>query len=188
MNQKAQQREQTHAQILSAASRTFRTEGIENSGIGKIMNSIGMTVGGFYNHFDSKSSLVHEVIDRNVSTVVEGDEPDAKQAVHSLDEILDMYLSEAHREDVANGCLLPCLSSEIARADDDVREAYTAFVRRMFDKLMPAVESGGGLSKRQRAMSIVATAVGGLMLARAVNDKAVSQQILAACRKAAGQI
>ena len=147
-----------------------------------------MTVGGFYNHFDSKDALFRDVVDDTVSPVVEGEDPEGTEPAFVLEEIVNMYLSEEHRDNPAGGCIAPCLSAEIARADDDVRAAYSAFINRVVDKLAVGVEPGGGLTKRQRAIAIVSMLVGGLSLARAVGDEKTSKQILKATRKAASQI
>jgi TetR/AcrR family transcriptional repressor of nem operon len=188
MTTKQEQKKQTRKKIIGAASGLFREEGYKPTRIDNIMESIGLTVGGFYNHFDSKDALFREVVDNTVSFVVEGDDPGGAEPVHSLEQILNMYLSEEHRDAPANGCIAPCLSAEIARADDDVRAAYSAFVNRVVDKIAVSVDSGGGLTKRQRAIAIVSMLVGALSLARAVGDEQTSKQILKASRKAAGQI
>ena len=188
MNQRIEQHEETHAEILAAAGRLFREEGFENAGIGKIMRSIGKTVGGFYNHFDSKNDLFRDVVENTVSFPVEGKHPEKSTAAHRPEEILEMYLSEFHRDNPSVGCLVPSLSAEIARADDDVRDAYTEFVERMLDKMTKEMPAGDGLTKRQRAMAFMAMLVGGLLLARAVNDPETSVEMLEASRKAAVQI
>ncbi len=188
MTTKQQQKEQTHKRILSAAGKLFRKAGYKPTRIDHVMESIGLTVGGFYNHFDSKDALLRELVENTVSFSVEADDPKSKQAAHSVDEMLDIYLSKEHRDNPGSGCILPCLSSEIARADDDVRDAYTDFVNRIVHKIAAGVDSGDGLTRRQRAMAIVAMSVGGLLLSRAVNDESTSGQILNASRKAARQM
>ena len=188
MNSKQAQKKQTREQILVAAARCFREEGYKPTRIDHIMESIGLTVGGFYNHFDSKDALFREVVDKTVSFAVEADDPNSQQAARSLDEILDMYLSKEHRDNPASGCILPCLSGEISRADDDVRGAYTSFVNRIVDKIAADVDTGDAFTNRQRAMAVVAMAVGALLLARAVNDEKTSDEILTASRKAASQM
>ena len=109
MNERSTQRAATHEGILEAAGQMFREHGIENSGIGRIMGSIGLTVGGFYNHFESKEALLREVIEHTKSFVT--DENDSMQAASesdgmTLQEILNIYLSAEHRDQPANGCLL----------------------------------------------------------------------------------
>ena len=188
MTTKQEQKKQTREKIIGAASGLFREDGYKPTRIDHIMESIGMTVGGFYNHFDSKDALFRDVVDNTVSPVVEGHDPQGTEPAFGLEEIVNMYLSEAHRDNPSSGCIAPCLSAEIARADDEVRAAYSEFVNRVVDNLAVVVESGGGLTKRQRAIAIVSMLVGGLSLARAVGDEKTSKQILTATRKAAGQI
>ena len=186
MTTKQSQKERTHQQILAAAAGLFRDAGYKPTRIDHIMESIGMTVGGFYNHFDSKDALLRDVVDNSVSFAVD-DVDDAGPAV-SLDQILDLYLSTEHRDNPAHGCIAPCLSAEIARADGEVRDAYSEFVNQAVEKLVPLVRAGAGLTKRQRAIAIASMLVGALSMARAVNEEELSCQILAACRKAAAKL
>jgi len=188
LNHRIDQHDETHAAILAAAGQMFRENGFENAGIGQIMKSIGKTVGGFYNHFDSKSDLFRGIIDDTVSFPIEGDEPENDSAAHCPEEVLDMYLSEFHRDNPGIGCIVPSLSAEIARSNDEVRDAYTAFIKRMYSKMAIGMTPGNGLTRRQRAMAALAMAVGGLLIARAVNDVQMSDEILQATRKAAPRI
>ena len=110
------------------------------------------------------------------------------EPAHRLEEIVDMYLSHEHRDHPAGGCIVPCLSAEIARADDEVRDAYTAFVNRIIDKLATQLEPQADLTEHQRATAIVAMLVGALLIARAVSDESTSNQFLNATRKAARQV
>ena len=51
---------ENRAQIVQTASRMFRDAGVENVSVAQIMAANGMTVGGFYKHFDSKDALIEE--------------------------------------------------------------------------------------------------------------------------------
>ena len=188
MNRKQDQRQQTHDEILAAARRLFRADGYKPTGIGQIMDSIGLTVGGFYNHFESKDALFREVVDRTINESTEvaaAGETDSAQFVRR---IANQYLSTEHRDDPAGGCLLPALSAEVARADEDVRAAYTRSLTHGVDKMSENMVARDGRSAQERAWAVTALSVGGLLLSRAVNDEALSQCILAACRETAEQI
>jgi TetR/AcrR family transcriptional repressor of nem operon len=188
MTTKQAQKERTHQQIIAAAGAMFREAGYKPTRIDHIMDSIGLTVGGFYNHFDSKDGLLREVVDSTVSFAVEADDPNASEPAHRLEEILDMYLSQEHRDHPAGGCIVPCLSAEIARANDEVRDAYSAFINRIVDKLATQLEPKSDLTARERATATVAMLVGALLIARAVNDEETSNQFLNATREAARQV
>jgi TetR/AcrR family transcriptional repressor of nem operon len=187
MNRKQSQRQQTHDHIIDAARKMFRAEGYQPTGIGQVMSSIGLTVGGFYNHFESKDALLAEVVRSTVSKAVESGETDLTdpQYTHNL---ARRYLSRAHRDDPAGGCLLPALSAEVARADDAVRTQYTQFLTRLIDKMTSRMSDREGRSAGERAWAVTALSVGGLLLSRAVNDEQLSDYILATCRKAAEEV
>src|ERR1700677_3714722 len=48
--------------IITAAERLFRERGVDGVGLNELMREAGFTQGGFYNHFESKDSLVAEVV------------------------------------------------------------------------------------------------------------------------------
>src|ERR1700679_672106 len=106
MNRKQDQRERTHDEILAAAGRLFRRDGVEPTGIGQIMDTIGLTVGGFYNHFESKDALFREVVDTTVSKTVEVEAPAEPEREHYARDVAARYLTTEHRDNPAGGCLL----------------------------------------------------------------------------------
>jgi hypothetical protein len=83
---------------------------------------------------------------------------------------------------------LPCLSAEVARADDSVRSAYTRFVTQIVDKLAESLSGRNSRAAQKQAWAVLALSVGGLLLARAVNVEEISLRILSACRDAAEKI
>jgi TetR/AcrR family transcriptional repressor of nem operon len=184
MNRKQDQHQQTHEQIINASGRLFRAEGYKPTGIGQIMESIGLTVGGFYNHFESKGALFEEVVRSTISKTIEVDEAIGRDPQYTRD-VAERYLSSKHRDDPAGGCLLPALSADVARADDAVRAEYTRFVTRVVEKMASQMSDRRGRSAEERAWAVTALSVGGLLMARAVNDEELSDFILATCRKAA---
>jgi TetR/AcrR family transcriptional repressor of nem operon len=188
MNRKKDQRQQTHEQILEAARRLFRQDGYKPTRIEQIMDSIGLTVGGFYNHFGSKDELFREVVETTASAAVSAGEKGKSDPAERTRRFAKRYLSTEHRDNPAGGCLLPSLSAEIARADESVRSAYTRFVTRSIDKLAESMAPGDSRSASKRAWAVLALSVGGLLLARAVNDEEISRVILAACREAAEKV
>ena len=58
--EKAENRER----ILAEASRQVRRDGLESLSVGTLMKSVGLTHGGFYGHFESRSALLAEALER----------------------------------------------------------------------------------------------------------------------------
>jgi len=52
------QKARTHKRIVAIASKRFREKGLAGFGIAELMKEAGLTVGGFYKHFDSRDHLV----------------------------------------------------------------------------------------------------------------------------------
>jgi TetR/AcrR family transcriptional regulator, transcriptional repressor for nem operon len=174
-------KEQTRAKILEAAGKVFRRDGYQAAGVDKVMEEAGLTAGGFYAHFASKEALLAEIL-----------APAATEAAIPLDQgldrttgparaeaYLDRYLSESHRCKPEHGCPLPALVSEVARSGETVKASFEAIVLDFAAKLQG--HAGADLTEG-RALAIVALCVGGLGIARAVQDEALGDRILAACR------
>ncbi len=180
MRYPADHKQRTRRRILNAASGLFRTEGFSATGVSAVMKSAGLTVGGFYAHFKSKesllaASLVHALEEVNLIWFagLEQREGDA-----FLRTIVRRYTSRLHRDNVTNGCPLPALLPEIARADDTVRQGFTDYLDRFTKRV--ATQSG---RSQDEVLAWSAMMIGGLLLARAVNDPELSDRILLACRR-----
>jgi TetR/AcrR family transcriptional repressor of nem operon len=156
----------TRQEIVEAASRLFRSRGIAGVSVADVMAEVGLTVGGFYRHFDSKDALVAEAIDlasRTTSAV----------QVKSHD-VIGAYLSLEHAQHPELGCPVAALCSEVHREAKGTRGAFTAAVQRM---LAVAARLEGD---RARQIQHTAAAVGGLVLARATQDPRFAEEILRA--------
>ena len=165
--------------ILDAASRLMRERGIAGVGVDALAEAAGMTHGSLYSQFGSKERLVEEAVAYAISA--KGQE---LPEVFALDDYVSEYLSPAHRDNPASGCPFSALACEMSRLSDGVRERFTAGVRGTIALLSGRMESG--LKPRQReekALAATASLVGALVLARAVNDPKLSDDILRATRK-----
>jgi TetR/AcrR family transcriptional repressor of nem operon len=173
----------TRARIVEEAARLFRTGGIDATSVADVMSAAGLTVGGFYRHFDSKEDLVAEAIDaasresraRLVASSASEDESD-------LLALLDGYLSDGHRKHPGQGCPVAALCSEVAHAGKATKRAFTGALQRM---LAGVNGPAGGSSKADRASALfaVSAAVGALVLSRATHDEALARELLAAARE-----
>lgn len=160
--------------ILTEASRMFRESGLSGVGVDALTEAAGLTHGSLYSRFGSKERLAAEAVThaRNTSAARISD-------VGTLDAYVARYLSAEHRERRGDGCVIAALVGEIPRQGAAVRHSFTdavrAFTKRIAD-LMP------GRKSEDEALAIVATMVGALTLARAVDDPDLSGRILAAAR------
>ena len=188
MRYPATHKQHTRGRLLDAARRLFKLDGYRGVGVDAIMAAEGLTAGGFYAHFASKEALLAETftpaLARTREVLLDPLEPDGgadwlRAAVHR-------YLSRAHRDDVAEGCPMPALGAEVARADDAVRVEFQHY----FEALVGDCERKLGAdpaAARDQVLATLALCVGGLLLARAVPEPALSDRILRACRRHAPQ-
>src|ERR1700756_2735757 len=120
----------THKRIVSIASKKFREKGLAGVGIAELMKEAGLTVGGFYKHFDSRDDLVAQA----VSSAFGGwkrrvDAAKAGGPSVSISKLIDDYVNEAHRDNPGTGCAFSALAPEIARGDKRTRALTTEQVR-----------------------------------------------------------
>jgi TetR/AcrR family transcriptional repressor of nem operon len=182
----ADHKEKTRARILTAAGRRFREKGFAATGVDEVMGAAGLTAGGFYGHFRSKESLLEETLAGAVRSTVER----LTAGLETLDggawrEVARRYLSRSHRKDVASGCVLPALAAEVARQGPAARAAFEGYLREIVSALEERAPGAPGLFRQDRVLATIALFAGGLMLARAVCDEALSDRILRACRRVA---
>jgi TetR/AcrR family transcriptional repressor of nem operon len=165
----------SHERIVKTASRRMRRDGLDSVSVAELMNEAGLTHGGFYRHFDSRDDLVAEAID---TALAQGSERIQAAATlggpEALAAIIDGYLSRLHRDKPETGCAVAALPTDIARTNARVRTAYARQVRSYIEllaELTPGRDS-------DEAHLILAALVGALVLARAVDDRGMSDEIL----------
>src|SRR6201982_2702835 len=169
----------THKRIVSIASKKFREEGLAGVGIAKLMKEAGLTVGGFYKHFDSRDDLVVEAVSsafggwkRRVDAAASGG------TSVSLAKLIDNYLNEAHRDNPGTGCAFSALAPEIARSDKQTRALTSEQVRNDIQLIAGLLPGKDKSRSRSRAILTFSALVGAMALARAVSNEALSRDIL----------
>ena len=173
-------RDQVHAnreRILDAAGTLFRERGYDGIGVAEIMKRAGLTHGGFYGHFASKDDLAADstlrILARDgwLERLTGKRDPALSDVVHS-------YLSPRHRNDPGHGCVFAALGSDVARQPTSVRRAFTEGLRVRLDTLLDVIPGRSRSKRRQKALATLATLVGAMVLARAVDDSKLSNEIL----------
>jgi TetR/AcrR family transcriptional regulator, transcriptional repressor for nem operon len=169
----------THKRIVRIASKRFREKGLAGFGIAELMKEAGLTVGGFYKHFDSRDGLVAEAVSsafggwkRRVDAAKSGGPP------VSYEKLVDDYLSEAHRDNPGTGCAISALAPEIARSDKRTRSLTSEQVRNDIQLIATLLPGRDKRTARSRAILTFSALVGAMSLARAVSDEALSREIL----------
>jgi TetR/AcrR family transcriptional repressor of nem operon len=178
-------KEITHERIVEVAARAIRRSGYGGTGVADIMKEAGLTHGGFYAHFASREAMLAEAADRAgaeaaaaAARVVAAAPP--AQALQSL---LRAYLSKEHVENAEMGCPVAALGSETPRQVPEVRGAATRRIKEMIDGVARLSPDWGQPRAHEQALVTVATMVGTLLLARAVDDPKLSDALLKAALK-----
>lgn len=161
---------ETRRKIVERARRLFNRHGFTGVSIDEIMAEAGLTRGGFYNHFNTKEELYAEVV-QQVLACHEAEPPPRPRGAR---EFIAAYLSQTHFEDRENSCPLMALPSDVARGGEPVKRAYRLVLEYMVDNL----ETGfSGPEARRRAMAVAALCIGGMAVARAVDDVKLAHEI-----------
>jgi TetR/AcrR family transcriptional repressor of nem operon len=168
---------ETRRHILDVASAQFRESGIAAVGLAGIMSEAGLTNGAFYSHFASKEELVREVLTDALTRREERHKANLKNG-GALETMIRDYLSTRHRDRVGTGCPIAALVAEIARHPKPTRDAFTGKVADIIVLMTEQIRHGSAKDRRAKAITIYATMVGALQLARAVNDRKLSLDIL----------
>jgi TetR/AcrR family transcriptional regulator, transcriptional repressor for nem operon len=171
--------EKHRKRILDRAGELFREKGFDGVSVADIMKAAGLTHGAFYGHFSSKDQLIAEACANAFSVSRDNWNNDAaKHPRNPLAAIVALYLSTKHRDDLANGCLFAALGSDTVRQDKPVRRAFTDGLRAQIAILTKIAAGASEKMRREKAIAAMAGLVGALILARAVDDQAFSNEIL----------
>lgn len=170
-------KDETRRHILDVASTQFRKSGIAAVGLAGIMSEAGLTNGAFYTHFASKEDLVREVLNDALTRREERHKANLENGV-ALETTIRDYLSTRHRDRAGTGCPTAALVAEIARHPKATRDAFTGKVADIIALMAEQITQGSAEERRRKAITIYATMVGALQLARAVNDRRLSDEIL----------
>jgi TetR/AcrR family transcriptional regulator, transcriptional repressor for nem operon len=182
MGHSQKDKEKNHAQIVEIAAQKMRESGTEGPGVAEIMKAAGLTHGGFYKHFDSRDDLVAEAVEAAVAQTREGFAEVIEGAEDPLTAFVDWYLSPGHRDQPGTGCAVVALGADAARSDERVRATYTDQVERYVAQ-MEKLLGGDGEDVRRRAIAAVSEMVGAVLIARAIGDTELSDEVLAAARE-----
>lgn len=186
MRYKIDQKERTRSRIIGVAIRLIKKNGFWGIGVDGIMKKAGLTVGGFYHHFKSKEDLFNKALERALLEMRELWFSGLEDKVPNdwMDDVSRRYLNRAHRDDVAAGCPFPALAADIARSKLATRKIIQNGLHELlsvFDKRMPHV--GDNADERlDFIFGTLATCAGGLLIARSLADKKLSDRVLKGCR------
>jgi TetR/AcrR family transcriptional repressor of nem operon len=170
--------------VIDAASRLFRERGFDGIGLKDLMEAAGLTQGAFYKQFASKDDLVAQASERALEGAIQrwlaAAEANPKDP---LGAVIALYLSMAHREERGGGCPIVALGADAARQGSEVKASFEGGIRKYLDLIGEWVGRPKGEDTTDKAMAVLSTMVGAMVLSRAVNNKRLSKRFLQAAAK-----
>jgi TetR/AcrR family transcriptional repressor of nem operon len=164
-----------HERIVKEASRLFRERGFENVSVDEVMKAAGLTHGAFYAHFDSKEELQAAAV--AYGQKVSLGRMQRSNSRRSKGSFTDQYLSQWHRDHPGDGCTMAALAQEVARSTPELKGAFEKGLENI-------LHTKGG--DRGKAIFWAAAMIGGVVLARAVQDPRLSDEFLSSVRQKLG--
>ncbi len=185
VNNRTFAKEASHERIVAAAARAIRRSGYDGTGVADIMKEAGLTHGAFYAHFESREAMLAEAADLAgaesnafAHSVLASAAPE-----QSLQTLAAVYLSKEHLQGIETGCPISALGSEMPRQSPEVRRAATRRIKENIDLIARQLPDWGQPSAHEEALVRLATMVGTLVLARAVDDSVLSDAFCSATLK-----
>lgn len=189
MGHSKEEKARSRERILEVASERLRGEGIDGPGVADIMRAAGLTHGGFYKHFGSRDELVAEALSSALDAQTAATMAGLTDVDDPMGTFVASYASTEHCEHPESGCGIAAVAGEVARGGPALRAAYTERIAGFIDGVDSLLERSGALAdpaeRHAAAIARYAMLVGGITLARAVDDDALRDEILAAVRSAA---
>lgn len=181
-------RAKVRKKIVESARRLFNRYGFDNVSIGEIMEGAGLTHGGFYSYFGSKSGLYSEVLgcfftDPEWKNCWEGVHVDLSSSEVGP-QVVQAYLSYQHFEDVENSCPMVALPGDVARSGVGTKRMFETVFKAMVSVLERSVADKRA-RRPEQAQAIAALCVGGMVVARSMADRARADELREACMRVA---
>jgi len=178
-------KEISHDRIVEVAARAIRRSGYAGTGLADIMKEAGLTHGGFYAHFKSRDALLAEAWNHAgaESAALAARVTSAAPPGQEIQAIMQAYLSPEHISAIETGCPVSALGSEMPRQSPAVRRAATIHIKEMIDLIARQLPDWGQPQAHQQAMALLCALIGTTMIARAVDDPALSEALRAATMK-----
>jgi TetR/AcrR family transcriptional repressor of nem operon len=177
----AAHRDRVKEKILRSAQRLFNRRGFRAVSIDEVMSDAGLTRGSFYTYFESKSDLYAQSVARVVD---DRRNADGASQTHRADQIIREYLSHPHPDDADGTCPMIGLPGDVSRSDRSVRQAFESALRLMLE-IFERDMHGLGRAARDRALVRAALCVGGMVLARSIEDRTLADELRAAAMSTA---
>jgi AcrR family transcriptional regulator len=169
--------------------REMKVAGYNGVGVDGLASAADVTSGAFYSNFANKEELLEAIVEAAVGEPFLTDSESGTKADRrsQLKRLLDDYLSAYHVENPADGCVMPALSADVARAGSATREAYESKIAALAERVAELIE-GRRPDRERRAWSIIALMVGAVSISRAMADSDTQIRVIDSARRTADKL
>lgn len=186
MRYDTERKHRTRTRVLDAAARQLSTHGPQGIGVAAVMAEAGLTHGGFYAHFPSRSALLEaafeQMLRESPASTLAG-APD-QSAADILASFVQAYLSPGHRDAKTGSCPLTVLAGDAPRLDSRLERRLASSVQRMRELVAAHLGDLGHSGPADAAASCVAELIGAVILARVERNRIESDRLLDVSRAA----
>lgn len=185
-----QQAAENRQKIVECACSLFRERGVDNVSVADVMAANGMTVGGFYKHFESKDALIEEAFartfDQSADTWHNVFEAADTQGKPRIGELVRRYL---RNNDPQRRCPILAFAPHVTASESAAAaaEAYASGARNLFELFVDGQQRRRGdeaarAGDKQAAMLLFAAMVGARVIEQAAGKAPWVQEMMAAVR------
>jgi len=186
MSETLTKKQQTHARMLDAASQSFKVHGFAGIGVDGIAKAAGVTSGAFYAHLGSKNAAFEAILNQGLEDVIAAiPEFQRQHGTNWVKAFAEYYLGQPHRSDLACGCAMAALTTEVIRADDELRLIYQEKMAKIADLVAAGLAGGTNPERQARAWAMLSTLIGGLNIVRAMASEDIAEEIAHSLKAAA---
>jgi AcrR family transcriptional regulator len=187
MRYPADQKAKARAALLRAGTRSMKVAGFNGIGVDGLAAAANMTSGAFYSNFPNKEAMLEAIIEAAVGEPFVSDTESGSKTERraKLKSFVQEYLSAYHVENPSDGCVMPTLSADVARAAASTREAYEHKISALAERMADVLD---GTDRKRRAWSVVALMVGAVSVSRAMANPAAQAEVLDAASETADRI
>ena len=175
---------ENRAKVIDAALGLFQRRGFSNVGVAELMGAAGLTHGGFYNHFESKTALEVEAcslaFERALVPIGKvAAKPAGAERRAAMRLYVERYLSARARDAGGANCPMVAFGTDVSRESREVQARYAEGLRAYLGLMAQGLESDAAAAR-----ALMSELVGALSLARSVarEDRALSDGLLDAAK------
>lgn len=171
MRHRPELRYMTQHSLLLTLAPVIKQQGLAHTSLRKLMAMAGRSTGTFYSQFDTRDALLRALLEVELENT--RDRFASRNRLELL-EALGYYLHPSHANDPANGCILPALANEIARADTATRRTCEQGLGQLHEDL------AGALGDPAAAWAVLSQAIGAVLLTRTLASLELREEVLEA--------